>query len=155
MGKTRIQSEQLGDDGVCREDLNISIPGRAVVRRIVQGAGIILSSDGVESGTGDVTISIVDKLKKGQAEVDFSRQTTPFGETDVAVATVLADWASVASRIMLSPSGEPTSDHDSEDYAVEGLQATVANIVEGVSFDIVASVRYFTWGKYLINYLAL
>jgi hypothetical protein len=57
MAKTQINSDQIGIGEVTREDLNTADTGLAVVAKIVQGSGITIQSTGVDSGTGDVTIS--------------------------------------------------------------------------------------------------
>jgi hypothetical protein len=41
-----------------RADLNTSVVGSAVIRKVIQGAGVAFSSTGVDTGTGDVTISL-------------------------------------------------------------------------------------------------
>lgn len=49
--------KQIKDESVQRKDLDVTTPTQAVLRRIIAGAGVTLSSTGVDSGTGDVTIS--------------------------------------------------------------------------------------------------
>jgi hypothetical protein len=41
-----------------RADLNTSVVGSAVIRKVIQGSGVAFSSTGVDTGTGDVTISL-------------------------------------------------------------------------------------------------
>jgi hypothetical protein len=55
---TNVRGRQLRDDDVMRADLNTSVVGSAVIRRIIQGAGLAFSSTGVDTGTGDVTIGL-------------------------------------------------------------------------------------------------
>lgn len=43
---------------VIRYNLNTTTPNQAVIRKIIAGNGITISSTGVDAGTGDVTISI-------------------------------------------------------------------------------------------------
>lgn len=57
MPRTQVRTQQLGDGEVTRDDLNVADSGKAVVRKIVQGTGITISSTGADSGTGDVTIN--------------------------------------------------------------------------------------------------
>jgi hypothetical protein len=61
MAKTQVRGPQILDGSVQRADLDdgiaSGITGVAVVRKIVQGTGITLSSTGFDSGTGDVTIN--------------------------------------------------------------------------------------------------
>jgi Repeat of unknown function (DUF5907) len=59
MAATAIRGAQIQDGTVQRADLDISTVGSAVVRKLVQGTGITLSSTGADSGTGDVTINAV------------------------------------------------------------------------------------------------
>jgi hypothetical protein len=57
MARTEVRSKQIKDGGVKREDLNTTVTGRAVITRVIAGTGVSLSSTGVDSGTGDVTIN--------------------------------------------------------------------------------------------------
>ena len=57
MTVTQIRSEQVFDEGVKRADLNSTTVVSAVIKKVVQGSGITLSSTGADTGTGDVTIS--------------------------------------------------------------------------------------------------
>jgi hypothetical protein len=57
MPQTVIRGTQVLDGSIQRPDLDVTTVGSAVVAKIVQGAGITLSSTGADSGTGDVTIS--------------------------------------------------------------------------------------------------
>lgn len=66
MTKTTVRGEQITDDTVYREDLNTDTAGRAVVRKILAGFGVTISSTGVDSGTGDVTVT-------SSAAEDFSQ----------------------------------------------------------------------------------
>ena len=54
---TTPSGRQILDGSIQRADLDATTVGQAVVRKIVQGTGISLSSTGADSGTGDVTIS--------------------------------------------------------------------------------------------------
>jgi hypothetical protein len=55
---TNVRGRQLKDDDVMRADLNTSVVGSAVIRRVIQGTGVAFNSTGVDTGTGDVTISL-------------------------------------------------------------------------------------------------
>lgn len=57
MPKTEVRSGQIKDATVGRSDINTATAGEAVVRKIVSGTGISLSSTGADTGTGDVTIT--------------------------------------------------------------------------------------------------
>lgn len=58
MAATNVRGRQLKDDDVMRADLNVTTPGSAVIRKVLSGSGIALSSTGVDGGTGDVTITL-------------------------------------------------------------------------------------------------
>lgn len=58
MAKTSVKSEQIKDGGVKRSDVNISQTGEAIIRRLIAGTNISLFSTGVDTGTGDVTVSV-------------------------------------------------------------------------------------------------
>lgn len=85
----------------------------------------------------------------GQATINFGASSTEDYNTTVTVNNAAI---TTGSYIRVSPYAAATADHDSDDYAVEGITAYATNIVNGVSFDIVASAVNGTWGRYLINY---
>jgi hypothetical protein len=58
MPVTGLRGRQILDGDVLRNDLNITTSGSAVTRRIIAGTNISLSSTGVDTGTGDVTINV-------------------------------------------------------------------------------------------------
>ena len=57
MGKTNITGLQIADATVQRQDIDTVTTGKALITKIVQGSGISISSTGVDSGTGDVTVT--------------------------------------------------------------------------------------------------
>jgi len=58
MAITQVRGTQVLDGSVQRTDLDATTVGQAVVRKIVQGTNVTLSSTGADSGTGDVTINV-------------------------------------------------------------------------------------------------
>ncbi len=87
---------------------------------------------------------------------NFVQVTVDFGfasgnEDFNATVTVSAPWVGADSRLICLPSGIATADHDPEDYAMEGITAYPANIIPGVSFDIIVSTKNGTFGTYIIN----
>jgi len=60
MAITQVRGTQVLDGSVQRTDLDVTTAGQAVIRKIVQGAGITISSTGADSGTGDVTVTATD-----------------------------------------------------------------------------------------------
>ena len=57
MARTQVTGLQILDGSIKRDDLDIATNGQAVVRRIIAGTNINISSTGVDTGTGDVTIN--------------------------------------------------------------------------------------------------
>jgi hypothetical protein len=57
MAATNPTGKQIKDGSVQRDDLDASTVGQAVIRKLVQGTGISLTSTGGDAGTGDVTVS--------------------------------------------------------------------------------------------------
>jgi len=60
MSQTQVRGTQILNTSIQRQDLDTVTAGQAVTTKIIQGAGISLSSTGADSGTGDVTITAVD-----------------------------------------------------------------------------------------------
>lgn len=83
-------------------------------------------------------------------EVDFG--TTEDGMASVSVP---ATWATSTSKITITPSGIATTDHDPEDYALEGIYGIPVDIVDGVGFTLLAGCRESTFGKYKFNILGV
>ena len=68
-----------------------------------------------------------------------------------AVAEVSAPWATAASRIVCTPTGIATADHDPDDYVVENVSAIAVSIVPGAGFIVHATAPGGTWGRYTFN----
>jgi hypothetical protein len=58
MAKTQVRGTQVLDGTVGRSDLDSTTVGQAVIKKLVQGTNVSLSSTGADAGTGDVTISV-------------------------------------------------------------------------------------------------
>jgi hypothetical protein len=58
MAVTGLRGRQILDGSIVRGDLNTTVTGDAVIRRIIQGTGLSISSTGVDTGTGDVTLNL-------------------------------------------------------------------------------------------------
>lgn len=57
MGVTQLNTAQVKDGTISRDDLDITTVGKAVVRKIIAGTNITITETGVDAGTGDVTIN--------------------------------------------------------------------------------------------------
>src|SRR5262252_7481611 len=76
MGATQLTGLQVKDGTIQRADLDVVTAGKALITKIIQGTGISISSTGIDSGTGDVTITAT-----GTAPV-----ASVFGRTGAVVA---------------------------------------------------------------------
>lgn len=108
--------------------------------------GVTITGDGTPANP--LTAS-VPTINTATAEVDFGFQSEQEG--DIATVTVAAAWVTPTSVIICTPLATATDDHDPEDYAIEGIKAYAANIIDGVSFDIIASANNTTFGKYNVQ----
>jgi hypothetical protein len=79
-------------------------------------------------------------------EVDFGFPSG--GEGDIATVTIPTTGVTALSNIVCSVLASASLDHDPQDASVEGVVAYAANIIPGVSFDIVATAVNNTWGRY-------
>jgi len=85
LARTSVKSEQIKDAEVKRSDINITQTGEAMIRRLIAGTNISISSTGADSGTGDVTVSVsstpnFSSLSIGSSTViDSSRNITNIG----------------------------------------------------------------------------
>jgi len=58
MPATAIRGGQIKDGSIQRVDVDVTTPGQSLIRKALQGAGMALTSDGADSGTGDVTMAL-------------------------------------------------------------------------------------------------
>lgn len=92
MAKTEIPTTQIKDEGVTRNDLNVSTMSQAVITKLIEGTNVTLASTGVDAGTGDVTVNAsggagalfeLDVNGDFQPIADPSSSTSGFFELDV------------------------------------------------------------------------
>lgn len=57
MGQTQIGGSLVKDGSIGRDDLDASTAGKAVIRKVIAGTNVTISSTGSDAGTGDVTIN--------------------------------------------------------------------------------------------------
>lgn len=88
-------------------------------------------------------------LTKGIVEVDFGANTT---QSDIATVSVADATVTSTSYPSVSMYAIATTDHDPDDYMVEGLIPYVTNVQNGVGFDISVRAPNFTYGKYKVTY---
>jgi hypothetical protein len=74
MAQTQLRGKQVLDGSVQREDLDVSTPGSAVIRKIIAGTNVTLSFTGADSGTGDVTINVSAAAGSGKTSGQIEMQ---------------------------------------------------------------------------------
>jgi hypothetical protein len=57
MARTQLTGQIIGDGTVQRVDLDVTTIGNAVIRKIIAGTNVTITSTGADAGTGDVTIN--------------------------------------------------------------------------------------------------
>ncbi len=57
MARTQVTGKEIRDESVQKDDLDIVTPGQAVIRKIIAGTNISITNNGIDDGTGDVTIN--------------------------------------------------------------------------------------------------
>jgi hypothetical protein len=58
MSKTQIDSKQILDRTIRREDIDVETPGQSLITKVIAGRNVSISSTGADKGTGDVTINV-------------------------------------------------------------------------------------------------
>jgi hypothetical protein len=84
MAKTEIRSKQIKDSTINKDDIDITTTGKALITKVVAGSGVTISSTGVDSGTGDVTINA-----SGGSSVGYSKQALTINTTDATPTALL------------------------------------------------------------------
>lgn len=142
MPRTNIRGNQVLDQSIQRDDLDVTTVGQAVVRKIVQGVGISLSSDGADAGTGNVTINTSIK----QTEVDFGSIPTSskvFTITDATVGT--------SNKILAIQSGDAPTGKSADENEMDQIDFIVG--AGTGQFTLYAFAAYGPIvGKYKVNY---
>lgn len=137
IGDIRLRVRAVGTSGASA--------GGSYVELNVRYDPVLLGSGGTTGGASGNFV---------QALLDFGSGIGPTGEDTVTTTTVSAPWVTANTILICQPASTASVDHSPDDAAVEGVSAYATKIVPGVGFDIVASSRGGTWGRYLINAVA-
>jgi len=108
MAQTQVRGSQVLNNTIQRQDLDTSTVGQALVTKLVQGAGITLSSTGADSGTGDVTVAA--SVPQGPAGKDAFNTTTgsftvPASGSTVSVTLGDASWVVIGQMVVVAGAG--------------------------------------------------
>lgn len=91
------------------------------------------------------------------AAINSTTATVNFGTTDQqeASVTVAAAWVGASTALVVSPLATATAEHDPDDYAAEGVTASIQNVVAGVGFDVTASAPNGSFGRFNFNVIGI
>lgn len=106
------------------------------------------SADGYLSSTDWNTFNNKSKITSGTTEIDFG--LAPGGNyatTTISLATVTT--TSIINVYMMS---EATATHNAYEHSIVPIKLTAGNIVNGVSFDIIAVTEWRLTGTFKIKY---
>lgn len=157
MAVTGLRGRQILDDSVVRGDLNTTSTGDAVIRKIIAGTGLSISSTGVDAGTGDVTVSQVARTINGvtydgSANITITANTTnalTFNNGGAGIAPNNTFNGSAAVTVSYNSIGAPGVNGQNATgswaISVTGNAATAtvlqtARAINGVSFDGSAAI---------------
>jgi hypothetical protein len=85
-------------------------------------------------------------LNQEVVQIDFGAN-----QDELVVTPVTASWVTATTKIFAQPAGTSTTDHDPDDYGLEGVSSYIANINIGTGFDLITTTKNTTHGKYNIN----
>lgn len=92
MPQTLLKGAQISDGSVQRVDLDTVTPGQSVIRKIIAGSGISLTSTGADAGTGDVTINASASALNINFSATMTTATTLVNSGYTKVAYISEDW---------------------------------------------------------------
>ncbi len=112
-----------------------------------------IDADGIAHGRG--LVNIISGLANSIA--GFAQGTVNFGTVTTFQSTITlpAPWVTANSVLVVGFPTVATVDHGPEDATVEGLTGYTANIVPGVSLDVVVSAPQGSTGRYIVNVIGV
>jgi hypothetical protein len=110
MATTQLTGRQFKDGDIRRVELDTSTAGQAVIAKIIASTGITMTQTGVDSGTGDVTLSInsatVRGLISGAGVIGYDNTTGVISistaSTSVSGILTSTDWNLFNNKAALS-----------------------------------------------------
>jgi hypothetical protein len=127
--------------------ISSTVMSRDEVKSSSNSNNVVNFSAGTKDVFATVTASKIAEIPiSTTAEVNFGSTST--GNASLSVA---APWVTATSKILVIPSGVATTDHDPEDYILEGVYGVASSIVVGVGFTLLAGCKNTTFGKYIFN----
>jgi hypothetical protein len=104
MAVTTIRGAQVLAGTIQRVDLDAITVGQAVVRKLVQGSNITLSSTGADAGTGDVTVSATAGTagKSAYTNTTTTGFTVPATGSSVTVNVADTSWMAIGETVWVA-----------------------------------------------------
>lgn len=66
MARTTPGGKQIKDHSIQRTDLDVTTPGESIITKVTPGVGITITSTGIDTGTGEVSLAIASYLHDQQ-----------------------------------------------------------------------------------------
>lgn len=123
MSVTQLTSRQIGS--VQRNDFDITTTGQAVITKIIAGTNVTISSTGVDTGTGDVTVN----TSGGYSVVTISSTTYNATQTSGSIV-LLVDAATAGGAVTINL---PTAIGNTAQFIIKKID-TGSNIVTTDAF---------------------
>jgi hypothetical protein len=133
MAVTQLNTAQVKDGSINRDDLDITTPTKAVVRKIIAGTNITISETGVDAGTGDVTINASvtgGSLTLTTVEVDLGSSPRRSGSFSITSSGLITNKAVSIQQAVGPYTGKGTLPDETEMdmLIVTGITTSATNI---------------------------
>lgn len=137
MAQTLIHSDGIAAGAITRAKLNTTTAASAVIAKVIAGTGVSIAYTGVDSGTGDVTVTATGggaAANQGSATINFG---TGNNEASIAVTGQSAILTTSEARAVIM-GDDTTSDHTASDHEYIGdwLALTCGTPTAGTGFTI-------------------
>lgn len=141
MARTTLDGGQITDGSVQRVDLDTTTTGQAVITKIIAGSNVSITSTGVDSGTGDVTIN----ASVSASPLPLTITNTLLSTTGTELTIEQTGDLYGASRFVI----ENRTGLNGAKFEVDALD--LVDFIFSPSSRIVANVRYERRPEYLNN----
>lgn len=107
MARTAFTNEQIASGTIVRADMNTTTAASALITKVIAGTGITLSSTGVDSGTGDVTVTAQQELTQNSQSTAYTLVLSDNGKQifHPAADTTARTWTIPANSSVAFPVG--------------------------------------------------
>lgn len=105
MARTKVSKSQISGLIIDKGELNTSGSGAAVITQVIAGDNISLSSTGVDDGTGEVTINVIDLVVEFPVALGDESTAATTGTKLVWRAPCAINITSVRFECVTAPTG--------------------------------------------------